>query len=285
MQKLASIIVTYNNASMIKDVLEDIFNQSMKSDEVIVMDNSSNNLTEKIIEKNYQGITYIKMTENVGSAGGYHEGIKIAIKNCDLILTLDDDVEMMENSVEELVNGLKSLEKENGHMIGAVRAVGMHQKYSIPTELNYFAWRGTLIKSDAIQEVGLPCKDYFIYADDIEYALRLAKRGYKFFWIPKSKIFEKRINDKSSHKIFGRKIVFYGEDFRFYYSFRNSLHVYKKYRRYRLLLKTLVYGIKISIFLFLVYQLKELNKLQAILRGILDGFCSNLGKNIKYSPK
>jgi GT2 family glycosyltransferase len=283
-RKIAAVVVTYNNVLMLKTLLDDLLYQTRMPDEIIVIDNSNNDLTKKTLREEFSNITYLKMLENMGSEGGYYEGIKIALENDnDLILTLDDDVRMLENSLEELLNGLKAVEKKD-NMVGVVRGVGKWHKDNVPTKLDLFAWRGALIKSAAIRKVGLPIKEYFIYGGDLEYSLRLSSNGYRFFWVPRSKIVERRIGEKSWHKIFGKKIFFYTDEFRLYYAFRNEIHLYIKYGLFFKAVKTVLYGVKIIVFFIIYERLKGLDKIRAVIKGLCDGFQSKLGKNTKYLP-
>ncbi len=283
-RKIAAVIVTYNNTLMLMALLNDLLTQTRAPDDIIVIDNSSNDLTEKNLKEKFSNITYMKMIENIGSEGGYHEGIKIALENDnDLILTLDDDVRMLENSLEELLNGLKAVEKKDS-MVGAVRGVGERHKDTVPTKLALFAWRGTLIKSAAIRKVGLPIKEYFIYGGDLEYSLRLSINGYKFFWVPGSQIVERRIGGKSWHKILGINIFFYTDEFRLYYAFRNEIHLYIKYGLFFETLKTVLYGVKVILFIGCHERLRGIDKIRAVFKGLIDGFQSKLGKNAKYIP-
>ena len=283
-RKIAAVVVTYNNVLMVKNLLDDLLKQTRVPNEIIVIDNSCNDLTEKQMREDFSNITYFKMIENVGSEGGYHEGIKIAIENeHDLILTLDDDVRMLGNSIEELLTGLQAVEKKD-NMVGAVRGVGNWQRDDAPAKLDLFAWRGTLIKSTAIRKVGLPLKEYFMYGGDLEYSLRLSTKGYSFFWVPKSKIIEKRIGGKSWVKILGKDTFYYSDEFRLYYAFRNEIHLYIKFGLFIEVLKTVVYGVKVILFVGIHERLRGMGKIKAVIKGLFDGFQSRLGKNEKYIP-
>jgi rhamnopyranosyl-N-acetylglucosaminyl-diphospho-decaprenol beta-1,3/1,4-galactofuranosyltransferase len=281
--KLAVVIVTYNNPEMLEEVLKDLVRQTMGLHAIHVMDNSDNPATQIMIRQKFPMITHVKMSENVGTAGGFHEGIRRAVGDCEFVLTLDDDVRMRADAVAKLYRGYLNLEKGN-RCLGAVRAVGARHEHSAPSRLDGFAWRGTLINAEAIRRVGLPLPEYFMYADDFEFSMRLAEQGYEAFDIPGSKIVEQRTWDKLSRRIFGRKVICYAEDFRFYYAFRNSIHAYKKYGRYRLLILTFVYAIKMLLFFGVFHREETGHKLRAIARGIIYGMRSHLGKKSRYLP-
>ena len=114
--------------------------------------------------------------------------------------------------------------------------------------------------------------------------MRLAEQGYEVFDIPGSKIMEQRAWGKLSRRVFGRKVICYAEDFRFYYAFRNAIHAYKKHRRHRALMRTLAYAIKMLLFFSMFHRAGGWHKLRAIIRGVNDGMRSHLGKNNRYLP-
>ncbi len=53
---------------------------------------------------------------------------------------------------------------------------------------------GFFLPKEIIERVGMPRKDYFIYWDDHEYALRIQKSGYNIYKIKKSVIIHQDTN-------------------------------------------------------------------------------------------
>ena len=100
-QKIGAVIVTYNNAPMLKLLLEDLLLQTRKPDEIIVIDNASFDNTASMIRE-FSSIRFTRLEENLGSAGGYYEGLKIACERNDFVWTLDDDMIVNEDALEVL---------------------------------------------------------------------------------------------------------------------------------------------------------------------------------------
>ena len=279
--RVSAVIVTFNNAMMLRELIRDLFSQTYPPDHIIVVDNASDDNTPEVMRNNFPGVKYIRLRENTGSAGGYYEGIKAALENSDLIWTLDDDVRLCDNSLEELLNGLEGLECVR--QVGAVRSVGRTHPHSFPTELEICPWRGSLIRADAIKKVGLPSKEYFIYGEDLEYSLRLKKNGFKCFWIPSSKCVEVR-DGKTNDKLFGKTVRIYPSNFRLYYAFRNEFNIYLKYRYPIKFARTFFYALKVILYILLAHRANSPDKLKAIVIGFIDGIRGTLGKNGKYLP-
>lgn len=282
--KLTAVIVTYNNPEMLATLLTDLGRQSLPLHETIVIDNSDSDSTRVMVGRQFQSITYIKMPKNVGTAGGFHQGLRKALRDCEFVLTLDDDVRLREDAVHELYQGYQYLKKDNPRL-GAVRAVGARHGHSAPCRLADLAWRGTLFNAEAIRRTGLPLPEYFMYADDVEFSIRLAEHGYEAFDIPRSKIMEQRIWDKLSQQILGRKVTCYAEDFRYYYALRNSIHAFRKHGRRRALMRTIAYALKMIIFFTLFHRSERWHRVRAIVHGVNDGIRSRLGKNRRFLPE
>jgi rhamnopyranosyl-N-acetylglucosaminyl-diphospho-decaprenol beta-1,3/1,4-galactofuranosyltransferase len=279
-ERITAVIVTFNNPGMLGDLLEDLQRQSLRPGRIIVVDNSTR-CAAPSIPGDVQGITLVKMATNEGSAGGFHEGLRLALEGADYILTLDDDVRMPADALEKLFRGLGDLAGHDDR-VGAVRAVGPNHPDASPTRIPCFAWRGTLMKAKAVRQAGLPLKDYFLYADDTEYALRMAAAGWRFFWIPGSQIVERRKEDKQRLCILGRDVFVYAEAYRFYYAVRNSIHAFVTHRRYGELRQTLAYAGKMALLLSFVRTGENGGRARAILHGVRDGFRSKLGKRVDY---
>jgi glycosyltransferase involved in cell wall biosynthesis len=168
-KRVTAVIVTYNNLLMLSELLRDLQNQTRKADEIIVIDNASSDGTDHLMKRDFPSVRYIRLPENTGSAGGYHEGIKTALENSDLIWTLDDDVRLYPDSLEELLKGLEKLDSKLP--VGSVRSVGKRCDKTPPSRLEFFPWRGTLLKTEVIRKIGLPLKELFIYGEDLEFAV------------------------------------------------------------------------------------------------------------------
>ncbi len=282
MQRIGTVIVTHNNVTMLRSLIEDLFRQTRRPDEIIIIDNASSDETE-LVRSEYPHIHYIRLHENLGSAGGYHEGLKAACKYNEFIWTLDDDLMLNERALEFLEKWWDIL--KINIPLGAVRScVGHHPELLNPIKISGFAWRGTYLKKSVILDIGLPLKEFFLYGEDEEYSLRISKKGYSMFLIPESFIAERQVKDKIFLNIFGKKRFFYKEKFRYYYGTRNQTNLYLRHREYYKLFKTIFYSIKV-IFLFLFIKPdRDMGKVKAILAGLRDGLISRLGKNTKYLP-
>ena len=283
MKKVSAVIVTFNNDVVLKELIGDLLSQTCLPDEIIVIDNASTDDTFQIISDNFPRVGYISLSENEGSAGGYYEGIKAAVENkSDLIWTLDDDVRVDKNSLEELIKGFEDLNYAGN--VWLVRSVGQSHPMHVPTEFEFFTWRGSLIRSDVVNRVGLPAKEYFIYGEDLEYSLRMKKKEYKCYWVPSSRCVEIR-DGKTDDKFLGKSVKIYPHRFRLYYAFRNEFNIYLMYRCSIRFLRTFLYALKVMLYFLITKRLNGFGKIRAVMAGFIDDIRGKLGKNPRYLPE
>jgi rhamnopyranosyl-N-acetylglucosaminyl-diphospho-decaprenol beta-1,3/1,4-galactofuranosyltransferase len=275
------VVVTYNNAEMLRRLLESILSQSYKPDEVIVIDNASGDSTQEVVQGFLPAVRYVRHEQNMGSAGGYYEGIRLASQNNDAVWLLDDDVALEPQSLQELIKQFPVLAKTA--RIGAMRSWCTKEcPFSAPRRIQSFAWRGTMITKEAIEAIGLPRQEYFLYGDDVEYALRMVRKGFAIYWIPASKVMEQRQDDKQRIRFGKAKARIYRDKFRLYYAFRNQVHLGFWHHQWWFLIRTLLYAAKVSGMLFSAKVENRKEKLRAVIDGIGDGFKARLGNNKKY---
>src|SRR3989344_7265156 len=97
--KLSIIIPVYNAEKTLKPCLNSIHKYAPKNSEVIIVDDSSKDNSINIAKKFKAKI--IKLKKNSGAAAARNAGIKRA-KN-DIILFIDSDMIITENSFKELI--------------------------------------------------------------------------------------------------------------------------------------------------------------------------------------
>ena len=93
MKKVAAVVVTYNRKKLLKSCIENLLNQTFKID-VIVIDNMSTDGTREMLEDFIatKKIIYHSTGKNIGGAGGFYHGVKMAYEDdYDWIWIMDDD--------------------------------------------------------------------------------------------------------------------------------------------------------------------------------------------------
>lgn len=270
--KIACVIPTYNNYASLCLTVENLLAQSRPPDIVFVIDNASEDNTAEIRTR-FPGMEYVRLSENQGSAGGYYEGMKMAAAAADLVFLSDDDNLYRPDALESLEKGLLKLGETAG--AGAVRCAWETFTGREPEEVADSLWSGSLIKSSVIKRTGLPLRELFLYAEDVEYFMRMRRNGFSTYVIPGARYLERYSGHKLKSGWFGAPTGAYRDPFRLYYAFRNEVYVRRLYGAGWKLVRTMLYLFKIAVFLSPAAVL-------AALDGIKDGFMGKLGKKGKY---
>jgi glycosyltransferase involved in cell wall biosynthesis len=106
--KISLIIPTYNRATHIKNTLLSVFSQTIKVDEIIIVDDGSTDNTKQLLEQ--YDIKYIYQ-ENQGVSSARNRGIKEAKNNWICFLDSDDIWEA--NKIEKQI----AFHKQNSHIL------------------------------------------------------------------------------------------------------------------------------------------------------------------------
>lgn len=210
------LLVTFNRKADLEKTLRLYEEQTYLPRAVLVVDNHSTDGTAEFLEAWKQESSpiahhVITMSENVGGSGGFYAGMEAALgMEHDWIFISDDDA-MPHTDALELLNEFSKkhadLVAECSALCGVVDAgdhyavghrarinrkslIGMLDKpvdveeYKKEYfEVDFFSYIGSCVRKSALEKAGLPRKEFFIYSDDFEHALRVGKQG-KMLCIP-----------------------------------------------------------------------------------------------------
>lgn len=200
--RICAVVVTFNRLGLLKNCIDSIRNQSRKVDEIIVVNNSSTDGTFEWLSEQ-KDLTVITQP-NSGSAGGQYTGIKSAYeKGYDWIWCLDTDVipnldalqKFFETKIENKKVGFLSsnIFYPDGNLAYAnIPELGKpYDVLNLLSKINCVpilsaSFGSVIFPRHVIKEVGLPCKEFFIWGDDAEFTLRIVKYGFSGFLILES---------------------------------------------------------------------------------------------------
>lgn len=199
-KKVAIVVVTYNRKILLKECLNALINQEYENFIVIIVDNGSTDNThdeiKPLLDDNNQ-LFYFNTGYNLGGAGGFNYGMRIAAEqyDTDYICLMDDDTIVSSTAIVELINAADILKDDFGFLSSYVEYTdGSYCLMNTPS-LNRDGWlkyrqylgdgiisitRATFVsffvKKETVVEYGLPIKEFFIWSDDREYSTRLSKK-------------------------------------------------------------------------------------------------------------
>jgi GT2 family glycosyltransferase len=268
--KVCAVVVTYNRKEMLKECLISLLNQTISLDEIIVVDGPSTDGTELLMKENFSDITYVRLNEDVGGAGGFYEGMKLAyIKKYDWIWVMDDDAKSEPDTLEKLLLAVD----EKPDVIAR----------PILTNAPYFApwFVGGIFSHNVISKIGLPLRELFIYYDDIEYIMRAKNAGIRTLDVKDARIYHEswlrsqRISRIILWKTISKPIKPLGR--KYYYIQRNKVYIYLKHRKYKRLLYCLFVDSLFDLMSYLILGQPE--RVLCIIKGTVDGFFGKTGKS------
>ncbi|SUO95539.1 glycosyltransferase [Suttonella ornithocola] len=254
---IGAVIVTFNRLEKLKKTLEASLSQAFSY--IVIIDNASTDGTQQWLKAQTDSrLRFLFLEKNIGGAGGFHEGVKLAQSlEVDWLVLYDDDSFPAANSIQTFLG----LDKKNIDALAAAvyylngQICEMNRPSWNPFWHKHFFWKtvkGLLIKNtragfhlsseayqgeeyididassfvgffvrrEVIKTIGLPQKELFIYADDMLYTLRLSKFGRRLVFFPMVKF----IHDCST---FRERSKAYHPMWKAYFTYRNGLFLYK----------------------------------------------------------
>lgn len=222
--KVTAVVVTYNRLALLKECVAALLNQDYEHMTILLVDNNSTDGTKEYIkeitEKHTGKISAVSLEKNIGGSGGFYEGMKHALLgDSDWLWLMDDDTIPEKDACTELCRATQIIDGKIGFLSSNVHGMKNEcmntprMKFTQKGENGYSDWNihlsdslvkvnsatfcACFVSTDAIREVGLPIREYFIWGDDTEYTLRLS-RYYGQGWLAgKSKVLHKRQNGQS----------------------------------------------------------------------------------------
>lgn len=249
--RTAAVVVTRNRRALLEQCLAAVEGQTCRPDTVIVVDNASTDETEAFL-RNFDGPHFRieRLPENVGGAGGFSHGIRMAAElEIDFIWIMDDDCIPAADALEELLQAAASLKSDAFDFSFVCSRVvdlsGAACNHPVPsTARNASGWprwadladRGfilvdectfvsALMSVEHVRRAGLPLRQMFIWGDDTEYTRRLSRQAPGVF-VGSSHVLHKRLlqGELSVHNEDAPgRLPFYR------HHYRNRMYLYRHY--------------------------------------------------------
>lgn len=194
---IAAVIVTYNRAVKLEKSIHAIFAAKVAPQHVVVVDNGPSQESRDVLaglKRSYQGIEVIETEQNIGGAGGFNLGLKVAYGlGATHFWLMDDDAYSNDTTLSELTRAYDMLSAEEpvGFLCSRVNwrdggICHMNQPETTWDWMRPFEQDHPIIKvftcsfvscffsRDILEQVGLPIKEFFIWFDDVEFTTRIS---------------------------------------------------------------------------------------------------------------
>ena len=214
--RIAAVVVTFNRKALLMECMDALLNQTYPVDRIYLVDNASTDGTpDALADAGFIGhpkIEYVRLPDNTGGAGGFYEGMKLAHEGAfDWVWVMDDDAEPMPDALALLLStktpssldgcaalcgvkvGLDGVPQyvHRGRFESGVGPIPLTETEAMTEQtISYASFVGLLINSKAVDQIGYPLPEFFIWFDDVEYCQRLKLVG-PIYYNPQSVILHK----------------------------------------------------------------------------------------------
>jgi GT2 family glycosyltransferase len=207
MKKVAILLVLYNDAEHVPKLVESLRRQTYKNIDVYAIENSVSGASIDLLKRLYPDAKTFPHLGNFGfAAGNNYLAKKAFIDGADFLFVLNTDMELSSNTIEVFINQL-NIDDTIG-VIGSLLMIGNSDtiqlfgaKANFKTQkkellftnkklneiilpdrmyVDFLNGGSLFIIRDVYQKVGLFNEDFFMYNDEIEFAFKVKKTGYRF---------------------------------------------------------------------------------------------------------
>lgn len=286
-------IINHNRPVELIECVRSILNCTYPNKEIVLFDNGSTDDSVQRFRVEFPFLTILESVKNLGAAGARNKVMAwTRARNPSYLLMIDNDtvvekeflqplVEAMENDPGSAVACGTILEYDRrdtiwfgGGRLVPIRGLALHERvgekldrerFEAPRRVSYITVCMTLYRCSLLDKIGWQDERYFVYLEDIEFAVRLHKQGYGQLYVPESIIY---------HKVQGER----DSVFKLYYSVRNRLLLIRDSFGGLAGAFASVYYLTVIIAKLLVWKIIRPDFFIAARAGLVDYFRGNLGE-------
>ena len=258
--RVVAVVVTFNRLGLLQRLLGRLA-EIERLDEVVVVDNASTDGTGAWLgglrtragasTATVPAITPLVLERNRGGAGGFHEGLRLAVeRGADLAWLMDDDglpdpdcldtllaydhldfwgpVVVDEERPERLVFPIRlpggTRVVHDTAAVERAAADGLLRDVLIP-------FNGVLVTRALAERIGYPREEFFIWGDDHEYRLRAERAGARIATVAAARVRHPAVGELGTPMMFGRTTYNHSpSDLKHYCMARNNTVNLREYR-------------------------------------------------------
>jgi len=203
------IVVNYNGRHLLGDCFHSLTQQTYSNYEIILVDNGSKDDSTSFAKKHFPDVRIVKLSSNIGFAGGTNAGIREA--KGEYLLTLNNDTCVFPDFIEKFIQPMmreflvgmcasKMIfpdKKINSTGIcisrsGAAWNRGEFEQdngqYNHVEEVFCPCAGAALYRRTMLDEIGLFDEDFFLFMEDVDLGFRGQLAGWKCIYVPEARV-------------------------------------------------------------------------------------------------
>lgn len=211
---VSAVILNFNGGNNLLRCIQALDKQRSLLKQIILVDNGSSDNSADTVKQSYPTIELIQTGQNLGIAKGRNIGLERATS--ELVLLLDDDIYIQENTIQRLVFSLRQknaavvcprillypqsdivqCDGAEPHFIGNLNLLNGWVKETSLTQTSSYVGgcigACMLVDRKIINSLGNFNDEYFFYFEDLEFSLRVRAMGYSIVCDPEAYVFHER---------------------------------------------------------------------------------------------
>jgi GT2 family glycosyltransferase len=252
---ISTIIVNYNGCNSLGELLDSMKRQTRAVDEVIVVDNASEDQSADFVEQQYPWARVLRLPANTGFAQGSNIGAAAA--RGDYLLLVNSDASLDPDAVAELSSMLdrdptvvavvpkiyradqeRTLEQAGAEFnnLGHCWTRGFNEvdsgQFDDAVEVPALTACCVMIRHEALGASALFDPTFFMYYEELDLTLRLRGRGWRIVYVPTAVCRHKGMQSV-------RKVTPQPALFQQFFCNRNRLKIVFKYYPWGVILRSL----------------------------------------------
>lgn len=211
------ISIHFNEPEATREMLASLRKCAYQRKEIIVVDNGSTRGDIQDLVNEFQEVLFLKSNKNLGFAGG--NNLALPFIKGEYIFFLNNDAVVYPDTIKKLSEFLSSQQdaglvsplilfprqkEETRNRIQFAGTTPVHSlsgrnktpgkyafdfdQYTAPTSIPYPHGAALMVKKSMLREVGPMSEDYFLYYEELDWAVRAAGKGWNTYLFPGAKI-------------------------------------------------------------------------------------------------